>query len=146
MASWTLVKLVQRLQSWPWKLKNHWSQYCTLNNCFFLGIFPGGQRRRHHHPTRVHLQETRPLQDPLHHTTWWALVTNVGTTPPNNSDQITRILEWGILPLRGLQSWYPIILVKSLQLIWRLGTRRFHRRVPNLQKSCCDLTKWANVS
>ena len=30
--------------------------------------------------------------------------------------------------------------VKSLQLIWRLGTRRWNLRVPNLQMSCRDLT------
>ena len=29
--------------------------------------------------------------------------------------------------------------VKSVQLIWRLGTRRFHLRVPDLQMSCSDL-------
>ena len=32
--------------------------------------------------------------------------------------------------------------IKSLQLIWRLGTRRFHLRVPNLQMSSRDLTTW----
>ena len=34
----------------------------------------------------------------------------------------------------------PYLQVRSLQLIWRLGTRRFHLRVPNLQKSCRDFT------
>ena len=32
---------------------------------------------------------------------------------------------------------------KSLQLIWRSGTRRFHLRVPDLQLSCGDLTRMA---
>ena len=43
--------------------------------------------------------------------------------------------------ITGTPSWYPLILIKSLQLNWRLGTSRFHRRVPNLQMSCSDLTK-----
>ena len=34
----------------------------------------------------------------------------------------------------------PYHVVKSLQLIWRPGTRRFHLRVPGLQMSCRDLT------
>ena len=34
----------------------------------------------------------------------------------------------------------PYHVVKSLQLIWRFGTRRFHPRVPDLQMSCSDLT------
>ena len=34
----------------------------------------------------------------------------------------------------------PYLKVKSLQLIWRSGTRRFHLRVPDLQMSCNDLT------
>ena len=32
----------------------------------------------------------------------------------------------------------PYHVVKSLQLIWRLGTRRWNLRVPNLQMSCSD--------
>ena len=38
-------------------------------------------------------------------------------------------------------SWYSCHVVKSLQLNWRSGTRRFHLRVPDLQMSCSDLTK-----
>ena len=34
----------------------------------------------------------------------------------------------------------PCHVVKSLQLIWRSGTRRFYLRVPDLQMSCRDLT------
>ena len=36
----------------------------------------------------------------------------------------------------------PYLYVKSLQLIWRSGTRKFRRRVPDHQKVCRDLTKW----
>ena len=36
----------------------------------------------------------------------------------------------------------PFLQVKSLQFIWRLGTRRFHLRVPYLQMSCRDMTTW----
>ena len=39
-----------------------------------------------------------------------------------------------------LLPWYPLMIVKSLQLIWRLGTCRCDLRVPNLQMSCSDLT------
>ena len=42
----------------------------------------------------------------------------------------------------GSLSWYPHILVKSLQLIWISGSRRCHLRVPDLQMNCSDLIKW----
>ena len=51
-------------------------------------------------------------------------------------------LEWRLSPDShcSLQSWYPTYVIKSLQFIWRLCTRRFHLLVPNLQMSCSDLT------
>ena len=49
-------------------------------------------------------------------------------------------------PLVWLLSWYPLIPVKSLQLIWRSGTRRFHLRVPDLQMSCSSFTQWMGTS
>ena len=41
------------------------------------------------------------------------------------------------------QGYYAGVLfyVKSLQLIWRSGIRRFHLRVPDLKLSCNDLTR-----
>ena len=42
--------------------------------------------------------------------------------------------------LLKLLSWYPLVMFRPLQLIWRSGTRRCHRRVPDLQMSCSDLT------
>ena len=48
-----------------------------------------------------------------------------------------HITWWSSL---GLSSWYPIILVKSLQLLLRSGTCRFHLLVPNLEISV--MTKW----
>ena len=53
------------------------------------------------------------------------------------------ILHWAVGHVwwlfLGLRYWYPIILVKSLQHIWRLGTRKWNLRVPYLQMSCSDL-------
>ena len=49
-------------------------------------------------------------------------------------------------PLLELLPWYPLILNNSLQLIWRSGTHRFHLRVPDLQMSCSELTKWVGTS
>ena len=46
--------------------------------------------------------------------------------------------QWSLLALLSL----CLIFVKSLQLIWRSGTCRFHLRVPDLQMSCRDLTTW----
>ena len=49
----------------------------------------------------------------------------------------------GPIALAGIAGAIILVLyhvVKSLQLIWRLGTRRFHLRVLNLQMSCSDLT------
>ena len=43
-------------------------------------------------------------------------------------------------PLMGSLSQHPLILVKSLPLISRLGTHRFHLLVPYLQMDCRDLT------
>ena len=51
---------------------------------------------------------------------------------------------WGMSPwwlLLELFILVPCPQVNSLQLIWRLGTRRFHLRVPDLQMSCSDLTR-----
>ena len=36
----------------------------------------------------------------------------------------------------------PCLYVKPLQLIWRLGTSRFHLQVPTLSVSCTDLSTW----
>ena len=49
-------------------------------------------------------------------------------------------------PLLGLLSWYPVIIVKTLQLIWRSGTRRWNLREPDLQMSHSDLTKWEGTN
>ena len=35
----------------------------------------------------------------------------------------------------------PYLQIKSLQLFWRLGIRRWNLRVPDLQMSCRDLTQ-----
>ena len=40
----------------------------------------------------------------------------------------------------GTTELVPYHVVKSLQLIWCSGTRRFHLRVPDLQMCCSDLT------
>ena len=57
------------------------------------------------------------------------------TTPANRTCCLTIITAAGILV-------YSYHCVKSVQLIWRSGTRRFHLRVPDLQMSCRDLTTW----
>ena len=49
------------------------------------------------------------------------------------SEKETYAIWWSLL---GLLSWYPLILVKALQLIWRSGTCRF--RYPNF--------KWVEVT
>ena len=64
---------------------------------------------------------------------------NVILLPPS---QQWSLQGYGWTRLPCLIFWYPLVILKSLQLIWRLGTRRFHRRVPDLQMSCSDLTKW----
>ena len=43
-------------------------------------------------------------------------------------------------PSLGLLSWYPLILDKSLQLIWRSDTSGFHQRVLDPLMSYSDLT------
>ena len=42
--------------------------------------------------------------------------------------------------LHGQLSWYPIVLVKSLQLLWASGTRRWNLQVFDLQLICNDVT------
>ena len=54
-------------------------------------------------------------------------------------NRVCQSLWW---QLQGLLSWCPVFWVKSLQFIWRSGTRRFHLRVPDLQMSFRDLTTW----
>ena len=62
--------------------------------------------------------------------------------------QVGRRRGWGgignviLVAITGTTSLVPYLKVKSLQLIWRSGTRRWHLRVPDLQMSCSDLTTW----
>ena len=55
-----------------------------------------------------------------------------GTSPHNGAHHLAAIVGATIL--------VPCHVIKSLQLIWRSGTRRFNLRVPDLQMSCSDLT------
>ena len=45
-----------------------------------------------------------------------------------------------LVAITGTTILTPYHIIKSLQLIWISGTRRFHLRVPDLPKSCSDLT------
>ena len=47
-----------------------------------------------------------------------------------------------LVAITGIAIMVPYLWVKSLQLIWRSGTRRWNLRVPDLQMSCRDLTVW----
>ena len=47
--------------------------------------------------------------------------------------------HWAWWTLVEQLSRHLLILAKSLWLIWRMGTRRWNLRVPNLQMSRCDL-------
>ena len=56
-----------------------------------------------------------------------------------------NIILWGYVPLVaiGMDSvLVPCLGVKSPQLIWRSGTRRWNLRVPDLQMSCGVCTTW----
>ena len=57
-------------------------------------------------------------------------------------DKVTwRVGHVTLVTITGTTSWLVHYLkVKSLQLIWRSGTRRWNLRVPDLQMSCRDLT------
>ena len=48
-------------------------------------------------------------------------------------------MVWWPAAIAGATLLVPCHVVKSPQLIWRSGTRSFHLRVPDLQKSCSDL-------
>ena len=47
-----------------------------------------------------------------------------------------------LVSITGCTILVPRFSVKSQQLIWRLGTHRFHLWVPNLQMNCRDLIIW----
>ena len=47
-----------------------------------------------------------------------------------------------LVAIIGITILMSHMLVKTLQLIWRSGTRRWNLRVPDLQMSCRDLTLW----
>ena len=55
-------------------------------------------------------------------------------------EQMTRNVLCHLAAIAGATILVPCHVVKSLQFIWRSGTRRFHLRVPNLQMNCIDLT------
>ena len=58
----------------------------------------------------------------------------------DNSDIIEYVT---LAAIPGTSNLVACHFVKSLQLIWRSSTRRFHLRVPDLQMSCSDLiSKW----
>ena len=62
----------------------------------------------------------------------------------NGSGQVTGTAK-GHVTLAAITGTTILVLnvkVKSLQPIWRPGTRRFHLRVPDLQVGCRDLTTW----
>ena len=62
----------------------------------------------------------------------------------------TRWLVWlsiqighvTLVAITGTTILVSYLYVKSLQLLWRLGTGRFHLRVPNLHMSCRELITW----
>ena len=76
----------------------------------------------------------------LHLRIWKSQKVEVDTYNLLNS---SRLVRWHVSwwPLLGILSWYPVTLVKSLQLIWRLGTCRLNLQVPNLQMSWSDVTE-----
>ena len=49
-------------------------------------------------------------------------------------------VAWHLAAIAGTTILLPYHVVKSLQLIWREGTRRWNLWVPNLQMSCSDLS------
>ena len=49
-------------------------------------------------------------------------------------------------PFLWLISWYPLILVKSVQFIWRAGTSRLNLWVLDFQMSYNDLAGWMGTS
>ena len=61
-----------------------------------------------------------------------------------------RVIESVEFDFWGHGFWLPLLgpcdLYQVLQLIWRLGTRRWNLRVPILQMSCSDLTEWVSAS
>ena len=62
---------------------------------------------------------------------------------PKNICGVTKpIWHIALAAIIGTTTLVPYQWVKSLQLIWRSGARRFHLRVPDLQTSCRDLTTW----
>ena len=56
---------------------------------------------------------------------------------------LMEVKEWGRWPWRQILAWISVLaccVVKSLQLIWRLGTCRWNPWLSNIQISCSDLT------
>ena len=54
----------------------------------------------------------------------------------------TAIRHGILVAITGTSTMVTCHVVKSRQLIWRLGTRRWNLRVPDLQTGCRDLTTW----
>ena len=47
-----------------------------------------------------------------------------------------------LVTITGIIILVPYLWVKSMQLIWRPGTCRFHQHVPDVRLSCWGLTTW----
>ena len=68
---------------------------------------------------------------------------------PNTITSLVTLSKTGhaaLVDITGTTKLIPFHSVKSLQLIWRSGTRRFHLRVPDRQMSRSDLTKMGRVT
>ena len=79
-----------------------------------------------------------PLSDPLGwmDRCWWPMLCPHLTSSMGTTRQVV------LVAITGTTKLVPTHLVKSVQLIGRSSTRRFHLRVLDLPMSCSDLTGW----
>ena len=69
------------------------------------------------------------------------LIFNMGIAIPGKTVFLIETAPCCLAAIAGTTILVPYRLVISLRLIWRLGTRKWNLRVPNLQMSCSDLTE-----
>ena len=136
------------------KLTNHVIMRLNRISCVFSRFHCAVYQGSYKHPAgqwRVYARSS------VCHSPHWSLQHKYGSTTHGGTQPAVLYTRWHhkqvclllitanracylVTVILGLVSWYPVILVKLLQLIWKLGIRKFNLQLPDLRVSCSDPT------
>ena len=154
LGSWTFAWLLDQWWSKPLTL-SCCMQYCVKLNHVCIYVIMGPGSNNHATETQTSDWDCTLYSIGLVQHSNNTVTSQIGTSLPGKlaqgSPRGTRydshwrehisIGHGTLTVIAGTTILVPSHVVKSQQLIWRSGTRRFHLRVPDLQMSCRDLTE-----